>query len=96
MRVKMSKQPPPAPTASAVGPCSTISQIRRTHRHWNFAQHHRPTHQPPGLEMKTLLRLQWTPTRLSLNILHSVNVSFAVSLFNFLAVLVKVTSTYFL
>ena len=27
MRVKMSKQPPPAPTASAVGPCPTIIQI---------------------------------------------------------------------
>ena len=26
MRVKMSKQPPPAPTASAVGPCPTIIQ----------------------------------------------------------------------
>ena len=27
MRVKMSKQPPPAPTASAVGPCPTDIQI---------------------------------------------------------------------
>ena len=27
MRVKISKQPPPAPTASAVGPCPTIIQI---------------------------------------------------------------------
>ena len=27
MRVKMSKQTPPAPTASAVGPCPTIIQI---------------------------------------------------------------------
>ena len=27
MRVKVSKQPPPAPTASAVGPCPTIIQI---------------------------------------------------------------------
>ena len=27
MRVKMSKQPPPALTASAVGPCPTIIQI---------------------------------------------------------------------
>ena len=27
MRVKMSKQPPPAPTASAVGPCLTVIQI---------------------------------------------------------------------
>ena len=27
MRVKMSKQPPPAPTVSAVGPCPTIIQI---------------------------------------------------------------------
>ena len=26
-RVKMSKQPPPAPTASAVGPCPTVIQI---------------------------------------------------------------------
>ena len=27
MRVKMSKQPPPAPTASAEGPCPTVIQI---------------------------------------------------------------------
>ena len=27
MRLKMSKQPPPAPTASAVGPCPTVIQI---------------------------------------------------------------------
>ena len=26
-RVKMSKQPPPAPTASAIGPCPTISKL---------------------------------------------------------------------
>ena len=26
MRVKMSKQPPPAPTASAEGPCPTLIQ----------------------------------------------------------------------
>ena len=26
MRVKMSKQPPPAPTASAAGPCPTVIQ----------------------------------------------------------------------
>ena len=26
----MSKQPPPAPTASAVGPCPTLIQISRT------------------------------------------------------------------
>ena len=27
MRVKMSKTPPPAPTASAIGPCPTVIQI---------------------------------------------------------------------
>ena len=27
MKVKMSKQPPPAPTVSAVGPCPTVIQI---------------------------------------------------------------------
>ena len=29
-RKKMSEQPPPAPTASAIDPCSTIIQISRT------------------------------------------------------------------
>ena len=29
MRVKMSKQPPSAPTASAVGPCPTLFQTSR-------------------------------------------------------------------
>ena len=33
MREKMSKQPPPAPIASATGPCPTIIQISRTPRH---------------------------------------------------------------
>ena len=27
MRVKMSKQPPPAPTASAISPCPTVIEI---------------------------------------------------------------------
>ena len=31
MRVKMSKQPLPAPTASAVGPCSTVIHIEGRH-----------------------------------------------------------------
>ena len=43
----MSKQPPPAPTASAVGPCPTLIQISRTPRHWKFTQHHRTTRPPP-------------------------------------------------
>ena len=29
MREKMSKQPPPAPTASTIGPCPTIIQTSR-------------------------------------------------------------------
>ena len=45
----MSKQPPPAPTVSAVGPCPTVIQISRTPRRWKFTQHHRTT-QPPTLE----------------------------------------------
>ena len=44
----MSKQPPPAPTASAVGPCPTIIQISRTPRHRKFTQHHCTT-RPPQL-----------------------------------------------
>ena len=37
---------PPAPTASAVGPCPTFIQISRTPRHWKFTQHHRTTRLP--------------------------------------------------
>ena len=48
MRVKISKQPPPAPTASAVGPCPTVSQAGGRPRHWKFTQHHRTTRPPSG------------------------------------------------
>ena len=44
----MSKQPPPAPTARAVGPCPTQLQISRTPRYWNLTQHHRTTRPPEG------------------------------------------------
>ena len=43
----MSKQPPPAPTVNAVGPCPTIIQISRTPQHWKFTQHHHTTRHPP-------------------------------------------------
>ena len=43
----MSKQPPPAPTARAVGPCPTLIQTSRTPRHWKFIQDHRTTRPPP-------------------------------------------------
>ena len=45
----MSKQPPPAPTASTEGSCPTQIQIIRTPQHWKFAQHHptRPLPPPP-------------------------------------------------
>ena len=39
MRGKMSTQPPPAPTAGAIGPCPIVIQISRTPRHWKFTQH---------------------------------------------------------
>ena len=44
---RMSKQPPPAPTASALSPCPTIIQTSRTPRHWKFTQHHRTTRPTP-------------------------------------------------
>ena len=55
MREKMSKQPHPAPTASAAGPCPTIIQISRTPRRWKITQHFRTTRPPPSkLKMKLL------------------------------------------
>ena len=48
----MNKQPPPAPTTSAVGPCPTIFRSSRTPRHWKFTQHHRTTRPPSIKDMK--------------------------------------------
>ena len=39
----MSKQSPPPPTASTVGPCSTIIQIGRMPWRWKFTQNHPTT-----------------------------------------------------
>ena len=63
MRVKMSKQTPPAPTTIAVGPCPTVIQIEgrpgtgslpstiappdHPSRHWKFTQYHRTSRPPP-------------------------------------------------
>ena len=47
MREKMSKQPPPAPTESTIGPCPTVSQVSRTPWHWKLTQHLRTTRPPP-------------------------------------------------
>ena len=66
MRVKMSKPPPPAPTASAIGPCPTVIQVVGRPRHWKFTQHHRntrpspPTFEPssqPGFEILSKLQI---------------------------------------
>ena len=42
----MSKHTPPAPTVSAVDPCPTIIQIRRTPRYRKFTHHHRSIRPP--------------------------------------------------
>ena len=52
MREKITKPPPPAPTASTVGPCPTIFQTSRTPWHWTFTQHHRSTRPPPPLWLR--------------------------------------------
>ena len=49
---KMSKQPPLAPTASAIRPCPTIIQISRTPRRWKFTQHHRSTRPPLKIDQR--------------------------------------------
>ena len=49
----MSKQPPPTPTASAIGPCPTIVQTSRTPQHWKFTQYLRSTRPPPLDEIKS-------------------------------------------
>ena len=56
MRVKMSKQSPPAPTARAVGPCPTLIQTSRTPRHWKFTQDHCTT-RPPHYIVEDVARL---------------------------------------
>ena len=58
MRVKLSIQPPPAPTAGAVGPCPTLIQTSRTPRHWKFTQDHRTSRpSPPSKQRNNKLNL---------------------------------------
>ena len=51
---KMFKQPPTAPTASAIVHCPTIFQISGTPRHWKFTQHYRTTPLATGLRRLSL------------------------------------------
>ena len=53
----MPKQPPPAPSASALGLCPTINQISRTPRHWNLTQHLRAARPPPDSSMTLTFNL---------------------------------------
>ena len=53
-RVKMSKQPPPVPTASAIGPCPTIIQIVGRPA---LEVYPGPSHHPTTLSMSRLLRI---------------------------------------
>ena len=53
--------PPPAPIASAIGPCPTIIQISSTPRHWKFTQHPRTTRPPPVMAVSESL---WWKTSL--------------------------------
>ena len=55
---KMSKQPPPALIASAIGPSPTLIQISRTPRHWKFTQYHHATRPLPLLLVNKLLIFQ--------------------------------------
>ena len=72
LRVKMSKQSPPAPTASAVGPCPNLIQTSRTPRTWKFIQDH-PTTRPPPFStepysfMKIILKKNQNREHYSLN-----------------------------
>ena len=55
---KISKQPPPAPSASAVGRCPTITQIGRTRRHWKFSLHHRTTRPPQKPQARSRVKMK--------------------------------------
>ena len=59
----MSKQPPPAPTTSAVGPCPTIIQISRTPWYWKFTQHHCTTRPPPKFHENILKGISYGADR---------------------------------
>ena len=58
---------PPAPPATAVGPCPTIIQISRTPRHWKFTQHHRTT-RPPRSTLEQLFQMKVRQWRFSVGV----------------------------
>ena len=53
MRVKMSKPPPPAPTASAIGPCPTVIKIVGRPGTGSLPSTIAPPDHPPGLWLRT-------------------------------------------
>ena len=55
MRVKMSNQPPPAPTTSAVGPCPTVIQIVGRPSTGSLPS----TLAPPDHPLHSTVELQW-------------------------------------
>ena len=54
MRVKRSKQPPPAPTASAIGPCPTLIQIVGRPGTESLPSTFAPPDHPRGFKISTL------------------------------------------
>ena len=61
MKEKMPKQPPPAPTASTIGPCPTIIQISRTPWHRKFNQDRRTTRPPtPSVRIRLIVSEDFT------------------------------------
>ena len=55
MRVKMSKQPPPAPTASAIGPCPTVIKIVGRPGTGSLSSTSAPPDHPPKAVVKFFL-----------------------------------------
>ena len=81
---------PPAPSASAVGPCPTIIQISRTPRHWKFTQHHRTTRPVPAMIKVLTSLISYNTKRSHKRGVHSNNtssdsalkISFRISVYN--------------
>ena len=73
MRVKMSKPPPPAPTASAIGPCPTVIKIVGRPGTGSLPSTIAPPDHPPESGSSLYRKFTWLTQLICASVLHEIS-----------------------